>query len=57
MTKGKDMGEEESARLFSLSSWMFENQSSEVDVFLHPGEPGWESLAGCLTASLEPWEL
>lgn len=51
------MGEEEPARLFSLRSWMFENQSSEVDVFLHPGEPGWESLAGCLTASLEPWEL
>lgn len=51
------MGEEESSRLFSLSSWMFEYQSSKVDVFLHTGEPGWESLIGCLTASLEPWEL
>lgn len=32
-------------------------QCGEVDLFLHSGEPGWKSLAGCPTASLEPWEL
>lgn len=32
-------------------------QCGEVDLFLHSGEPGWKSLAGCPTASLEPWKL
>lgn len=53
----KRHGEKESARLFVLSSWILKYQLSEGDLFLHSGEPGWKSLAGCPTASLEPWEF
>lgn len=29
----------------------------QTSLFLHSGEPGWKSVAGCPTASLESWEF